>query len=134
MLSCYKNCRAAMPDLTVYVNCDTPLAINLNTFELDSQDELIFTIKNYDYANSPYVFLFKTRVGDEDANGDVFFKISPEFSKAMKHGAFYNFAVLTKSSTEPAELSYRKLTTNGKILLDYGAQDITDIASGSALN
>jgi hypothetical protein len=125
MLSCHKNCQVALPEITIYINCDTPLAINLRAFDLSEHDELIFSIKNYDYMESPYVFLFRARKGDEDINGEVIFKISAEDSKKLKPGAFYNFAVLTKATEKLAETGYRKLTTNGKIMLDYGAQDLT---------
>lgn len=114
-----------LPDLTVYMNCDTPFAINLRMFDLGDNDELIFIIKNYDYIESPYVFLFRTHKGDEDENGEVFFKISPEDSKKLRHGAFYNFAVLIDAFDPKKETEYRKLTSNGKILIDYGAQDLT---------
>jgi hypothetical protein len=35
-----------MPDITVYMNCDTRLAINLSMFNLGENDEFIFAIKN----------------------------------------------------------------------------------------
>ena len=38
MLSCYTNYLAPMPDITVYMNCDTRLAINLSMFELSEYD------------------------------------------------------------------------------------------------
>lgn len=118
------NCCAnyfTLPDITVHINCDTPLAINLRMFDLGEQDELVFTVKNYDYIDSPYVYLFKARAEDADENGEVFFKISSETSKKLKHGAIYNFAVIlnTENGTE-----YRRLTDNGHILLAYGAQDL----------
>ena len=37
---------ATLPDITVYINCDTRLAINLKTFGLGDNDEFIFAIKN----------------------------------------------------------------------------------------
>ena len=40
---------ATMPDITVYMNCDTRLAINLGMFNLSENDEFIFAIKNYSY-------------------------------------------------------------------------------------
>ena len=115
---------ATMPDITVYINCDTRLAIKLSTFDLTEYDEFIFAIKNYNYADSPSVFLFRATTKDMDSNGEVLFKITPEASKFLKPGAFYNFAVLKNAFNTALETEYRKLTANGTVLLEYGAQDI----------
>lgn len=124
MISCCTKYFATMPNITIYAGCDTPLALNLNMFELGDNDELIFVIKNYDYIGSPYVFLFKARKGDEDENGEVFFKISPNEAERIKYGAFYNIAVLENAFNADKEPCYKKLTENGKIVLEYGAQDL----------
>lgn len=125
MYSYCTNYTATMPDITVYMNCDTRLAINLSAFNLGDDDEFIFVIKNYSYIESSYVFIYKARLNDIDANGEIFIRIPPTTSKRIKPGAFYNFAVMKHafSRTEPTE--YRKLTDNGNILIDYGAQDFT---------
>lgn len=115
---------ATLPDITVYINCDTRLAINLRAFGLGDNDEFIFAIKNYDYIDSPYVFLFRARKSDLDENGEVIFKIPPADSKYLKPGAFYNFAVLLNVFDYNKETEYRKLTDNGKVILKYGAQDL----------
>jgi hypothetical protein len=114
---------ATLPDITIYINCDTGFAVNLNRFHLNENDELIFIIKNYNYVESSYVFLHRVRVSDADVNGDIFFNIPPATSKRIKPGAFYTFAVMQNAfdSHEPTE--YRKLTDNGAINLEYGAQD-----------
>lgn len=127
MLSYCTNYLAATPDITVYMNCDTRLAVNLSLFELGERDEFIFAIKNYDYIDSSYAFLFRARKSDADANGDVIFKITPEESKALKPGAFYNCAILLRAFDQKEETEYIKITDNGKIILEYGAQDITFI-------
>jgi hypothetical protein len=113
-----------MPDITVYMNCDTRLAINLRMFDLGENDEFIFAIKNYSYIESPYVFLFRARKADIDENGEVLFKITPEASKHLKPGAFYNFAVLLNAFDKKKETEYKKLTDNGNIVIAYGAQDL----------
>ena len=46
MLSYCTNYLATMPEITIYMNCDTVLAINLRKFNLSEHDELVFTIKN----------------------------------------------------------------------------------------
>ena len=115
----------ALPDLTVHMNCDTPLALNLRMFDLGEKDEAIFTVKNYDYIDSPYVFLFRANKADENENGEVFFKITPDVAKKLKHGAFYNLAILINALDTKKETEYRKLTDNGKIIIEYGAQDLT---------
>ena len=58
-----------------------------------------------------------------DANGEIFIRIPPATSKHIKPGAFYNFAVMKNAfnSNEPTE--YKKLTDNGNICIEYGAQD-----------
>jgi hypothetical protein len=114
-----------MPDITVYMNCDTRLAINLRMFELGDNDEFIFAIKNYSYIDSPYVFLFRARKADIDENGEVIFKITPAASKHLKPGAFYNFSVLADAFDPKKETEYKKLTENGNINIEYGAQDLT---------
>ena len=113
-----------MPDITVYMNCDTRLAIDLSMLELGVYDEFIFVIKNYDYIDSPYVFLFRARKADLNENGEVIFNIDPDISKNIKPDAFYNLAVLVNaySLNEPTE--YRKLSENGKINIEYGAHDL----------
>jgi hypothetical protein len=113
-----------MPDITVYMNCDTRLAINLRMFNLGDNDEFIFAIKNYSYIDSPYVYLFRARKSDMDENGEVLFKITPEASKYLKPGAFYNFAVLLNAFNRSAPTEYKKLTENGNVIIEYGAQDL----------
>lgn len=125
MLSCCTNYLDTMPDITVYMNCDTRLAINLSLFGLGENDEFIFAIKNYNYIDSPYVYLFRARKSDMDENGEVIFKITPRASKRLKPGAFYNFAVLIDAFDKYKETEYRKLTENGKVIIEYGAQDLS---------
>ena len=118
------NYLATMPEITVYMNCDTRLAINLRMFDLGDNDEFIFAIKNYNYIDSGYVYLFRARKKDIDKNGEVIFKITPEVSKQLKPGAFYNFSILANAFDLRAPTEYKKLTDNGAIHIEYGAQDI----------
>ena len=124
MFSYCTNYTATMPDIVVYMNCDTRLAINLRMFNLGENDEFVFAIKNYSYIDSPYVFLFKARKEDIDENGEVIFKITPAASKHLKPGAFYNFSVLLNAFDKRKETEYKKLTNNGNIIIEYGAQDL----------
>ncbi len=124
MLSYCTNYLATMPDITVYMNCDTRLAINLRMFDLSEYDEFIFAIKNYDYIDSSYAFLFRARRDDMDENGEVIFKIDPDASKAIKPGAFYNFSMLVNAFNKNELTEYKKLTENGNIRIEYGAQDL----------
>jgi hypothetical protein len=52
------------------------------------------------------------------------FKITPEISKRIKPGAFYNFSILANAFDLRAPTEYKKLTDNGVINIEYGAQDI----------
>lgn len=124
MLSYCTNYLATMPDITVYMNCDTRLAINLSLFNLGKNDEFIFVIKNYDYVDSSYVFMHKAGIEDIDDNGEILFKIPPEISKQIKPGAFYNFSMVVNAFDTTLEKEYKKLTENGNIRLEYGAQDL----------
>lgn len=124
MLSYCTNYLATMPEITVYINCDTRLAINLRMFDLGEKDEFIFVIKNYNYIDSPYEFIYRARKADIDDNGEIIFKITPETSKHLKPGAFYNFAVLVNAFDLRKATEYKKLTENGAIRLEYGAQDL----------
>lgn len=125
MLSYCTNYLATMPEITVYMNCDTRLAVNLRMFNLGENDEFIFAIKNYSYIDSSYAFLFRAKTSDIDENGEVLFRITPEASKQIKPGAFYNFAVLMNAFDPKKETEYKKLTDNGAIRIEYGAQDLT---------
>lgn len=125
MFNCDKRYFTDMPTITVYINCDTRLAINLRLFDLGEDDEFIFTIKNYDYVDSQAVFLFRTTKDMIDSDtGEVIFKITPEASKGLKPGAFYNFAVRKNAFNDEVDTEYKKLTGNGSIILEYGAQDL----------
>lgn len=125
MLSYCTNYLATMPDITVYMNCDTRLAINLGMFNLSDNDEFIFTIKNYNYLDSPYAFLFRAKKSQiDDETGEVIFKITPEDSKKIKPGAFYTFAVLINAFNRKEPTEYKKLTDNGNVILEYGAHDL----------
>lgn len=125
MLSCCaNNYLATMPEITVYMNCDTRLAINLRMFDLGDNDEFIFAIKNYSYIDSGYVYLYRARTKDIDKNGEIIFKIPPEVSKRIKPGAFYNFSILANAFDLRTPTEYKKLTDNGTIHIEYGAQDI----------
>ncbi len=119
------NYLATVPEITIYINCDTRLAVNLNLFDLGDKDEFIFTIKNYNYVESDYVYLYRARKSDIDSNGEIIFKITPEISKRIKPGAFYNFSLLANAFDVKTPTEYKKLTDNGAIRLEYGAQDIT---------
>lgn len=125
MLSRCTNYFTVMPEITVYINCDTRLAINLQMFDLGENDEFIFVIKNYNYIKSPYVFMYRARKSDIDDNGEILFKIPPEASQHIKPGAFYNCSVMLNAFDPQSETEYKKLTTNGSIRLEYGAQDLT---------
>ena len=116
---------ATMPEITVYMNCDTRLAINLSLFNLDANDEFIFVIKNYSYIESSYVFLYRARATDVDENGEIFIRIPPATSKLVKPGAFYNFAVMKNAFNSKEATEYKKLTDNGSIRIEYGAQDFS---------
>lgn len=125
MLSYCTDYLATVPEITVYINCDTRLAINLRLFDLGENDEFIFAIKNYNHIESPYVFLHRVRKSDiDETTGEVIFKIPPEVSKQLKPGAFYNFALLINAFDVYKPTEYKKLTGNGVIRLEYGAQDI----------
>ena len=124
MLSHCTNYLAEMPDITIYMNCDTRLAINIRLFDLGEYDEFIFAIKNYSYIDSPYAYLFRARKCDADERGEVIFKIDPDASKAIKPGAFYNFALLANYYNEFVPTEYKKLTDNGRIIIEYGAHDL----------
>ncbi len=124
MLSCCTNYLAVMPDITVYMNCDTRLAINLSMFELGEYDEFIFVIKNFSYIDSSYEFLFRAKKADMDEHGEVIFNIDPDASKNIKPGAFYNLALLVNAFNPNKPTEYKKLTENGKIVIEYGAHDL----------
>ena len=124
MLNYCTNYLASMPDITVYMNCDTRLAINLSMFELGEYDEFIFTIKNYNYIDSSYAFMFRATKDSIDENGEVIFNIDPDASKNIKPGAFYNFTLLTNATNPYAMSEYKKLTADGKVNIEYGAQDL----------
>lgn len=118
------NYSATMPDITIHMNCDTVLAVNLHALKLGRNDEFVFAIKNYNYINSPYVYIFKAKCIDMNRDGEVIFKIPAVTSKHLKHGAFYTMAVLVDALDPKQETVYKKLTDNGKILIDYGAQNM----------
>ena len=124
MLSYCTDYLATMPSIVLYMNCDTRLAINLSMFDLGDDDEFIFVIKNYDYIDSSYVFLFRARRTDMDDHGEVLFSIDTDTSKLVKPGAFYNFAVLANAFNPNKPTEYKKLTENGKVNIEYGAQDL----------
>ncbi len=124
MQSYQTNYSAAVPDIVVHMNCDTILAVNLRALELGTNDEFIFVIKNYDYTNSPYVYIFRARCSDMNRDGEAIFKIPASAIKRLKHNAFYTMAVLIDAFDTKRETIYKKLTDNGKLIIDYGAQDL----------
>ena len=124
MLSYCTDYLATMPDISICMNCDTYLAINLKAFDLGNDDEFIFVIKNYNYIDSSYVFLHRARKSDMNSKGEIIIKVPAAASKRLKSGAFYNFAVLANAFDPARETAYKKLTDNGKVLIEYGAQDL----------
>ena len=96
----------------------------------DSAEE--YLIKASEGINNPKAL--KKYETDEDDNdmiyylpetGEIVFKITPEVSKRIKPGAFYNFSILANAFDLRTPTEYKKLTDNGAIHLEYGAQDIT---------
>ena len=84
---------------------------------------MCFVVKNYSYIDSSYVFIHRARVSEIDENGEILFRIPPAVSKRIKPGAFYNFAVMQNAFNSNEETEYKKLTDNGAIKIEYGAQD-----------
>jgi hypothetical protein len=113
-----------LPDITVYMNCDTRFAINLGLFNISEFDEFIFTIKNFSYAESSYAYLYKATKADIDDNGEVILNIDPDTAKNIRQGAFYNFSLLVNANNPHEPATYRKLTENGRVILEYGAHDL----------
>ena len=113
-----------MPDITIYMNCDTYLAVNLSAFDIGEHDEFIFVIKNHDYLDSSYAFLYRAYKSDVNENGEIIFNIDPDASKKIKQGAIYSCAILVNalSYNEPSE--YVKLTENGKVRVEFGTYDL----------
>ena len=124
MLSYCSNYLTALPDIVVYMNCDTCLAVNLDMFDICDYDEFVFTIKNYDYADSSYIFRYKARKKDMDENGEVIFSIDPDTSKKIKPGAFYTVAILENANDHSKLTSCKKPARDGKVIIEYGAQDL----------
>lgn len=124
MLSYQTNYSANVPDITVHMNCDTILAVNLRALELGTNDEFIFVIKNYDYINSSYVYIFRAKCSDMNRDGEVIFKIPSTTSKHLKPNAFYTMTVLIDALDNKRETIHQKLVDNGKIIIDYGAHDM----------
>lgn len=128
------NCSEMLPDVHISVNCDTVLAINLRELKIGENDEFVFTIKNYDYINSSYVFIFRAKLSDADQNGEVVFKIPASASKRLKHGAFYTIATLINALDTKKETVYSKLADKGNIILGYGMQDLIESSNLDTLN
>ena len=125
----------ALPPITVYMNCDTILAIDLRAFELTDMDEFIFTIKNHDYIESPYVFTFRAKASDINSEtGEAIFTIPPITTRQIKSGAVYNFAALVNAFDSHNDTIYQKLTENGKIEVDFGAQNLIEKAELTDFN
>ena len=124
MLRSCTNYLITIPEITIRMNCDTCLAINLSFFNIGDKDEFIFVIKNYNYIESEYVYSYRARKSDMDENGEIIFKITPEVAKRLKPGAFYNFAILANAFDLRSPTLYTKLTNNGVINIEYGAQDV----------
>lgn len=113
-----------VPDISIYINCDTIIAVNLQLLNLDEFDEFIFTLKNYDYIDAPHIFTFRARKADADNKGEVVFKIPQRTSRHLKPGAFYTMTVLANAFDTKNETIYTSLTEKGNINLIYGMQDL----------
>ena len=124
MLNCCVDRLTPLPDINIYINCDTILAINLSAFNINEYDEFVFTIKNFDYIDSSYVFIYKATLQDINDDGEIIFAIGPDTSKNIKPGAFYNFELLVNSFNPGSSTLCKKLTENGKVNIKYGAQDL----------
>lgn len=121
------NYLATAPDINISANCDTILAINLETLDIAEEDELIFVIKNYNSNNSPFVFMFRAAKKDINANNEILFKIPANCAQQLKPGAFYTFMKLVNAFTVRREADYTKITDNGRVLVNYGAQSFTKL-------
>lgn len=124
MFSYCTNYATDVPDISIYINCDTVIAVNLKSLNLSDLDEFIFTLKNYDYIDAPYIFVFKARKSDADDKGEVVFKIPQRATRRLKPGAFYTMTVLTSAFDTKNETIYTSLSEKGNITLKYGIQDL----------
>lgn len=109
--------------LAININCDTIIAVNAVQLNLTEADELIFTLKNYDYKNSSYVFIFRGSKADIDSSGNIFIRVRQAASKRLKHGAFYSLAKLSGAFDSKQTTVYEPITS-GSLKLIYGAQDL----------
>lgn len=113
-----------LPIVQLAMNCDTILAINAADLDIQENDELIFTIKNYDYIGSPAIFLKRLRYNEINAAGEIFIKVSHDIVQYVKPGAFWNLSILKDAYDTLKPTQYGRLTDNGRVSIAYGAHDL----------
>ena len=104
-----------MPNITVYANCNTALTLNLGCFSFAPQEQLIFIIKNHDYADAPVEFLHIVDVNKINEDKNYSFEISGTEATGIKTGAIYTFMIKRGND------QYSKITANGYVKVEYGA-------------
>ena len=122
MFNCYKNYSNKMPKITIYANCDTALTLNLGCFSFAPQEQLIFVIKNHDYIDAPVEFLYTITPDPKEVNStydkNVSVIVPKESANKIKNGAIYTFMI------KNGDGQYSKLTSNGIVRVEYGAQGL----------
>lgn len=103
----------SIPDITIYDGCNTEFAINLQAFDIQADEELIFIIKNFNYRNAPIVYSKILTLADVNEREEVIFEISPKEALLIKPKAKYS--IFLKTNGEP-----KRLTPDGNVLLVYG--------------
>ena len=110
-----------LPIVQLSVNCDTILAINTAEFNIQQNDELIFTIKNYDYIGAPAIFLKRICATEINSADEALFKVPPDIVQHIKPCAFWNISVLRNVYDAEKPTQHMRLTGNGRVTIAYGA-------------
>ena len=118
MFNCYKNYSNKMPKITIYANCDTALTLNLGCFSFAPQEQLIFVIKNHDYIDAPVEFLDTIIPEELNSDKNISIVVPKESANKIKNGAIYTFMI------KNGDGQYSKLTSNGIVRVEYGAQGL----------
>ena len=117
MCNCYTNYSNELPKITIYANCDNTLTINLGCFSFAPREQLIFVIKNHDYIGAPVEFSETIIPSELNTEKNISILIPKEATNSIKNGAIYTFML------KKADAQYSKLTSNGLVQVEYGAQD-----------
>lgn len=109
------NINSDMPPIAIAVGCSSIITLDFSYFSCAEDEKIIFSFKNSTLKDAPVIFATTIDLADLDENNQIEIVVDETVANELTEKSFYTF------TAEAADGTRRKLTDNGRIVLQYGA-------------